>query len=258
MKELIIQPTGGLGNRTRVIVAGLAIARKYDAKLTIIFKEGNLRDLIDLPEDIPVRKSLPQDFCDYVTYSGKKHDFSAALRILYRGCYRFLDMEDNASLVAFDYPEYIRPSAAVWECVKELERDLQLPDDFIGMHIRRGDHKRCKQLMPDIMVIFTIEKLIEENPAVNIVIACEDIPLREKLKSIYGRHISICTQKRTEWKARFYISAAIKDFAELLLLSRARYIIGTDYSSYSTMLIGFNGNPDSYQLGERPYRYREF
>lgn len=251
LEQLVIEPQGGLSNRVRVITSGIRIAERYAAQLTLVFPEGDPRELFELPDHIRVVQAPPAFVENLPVYRGISHDFSTSRIAYYRGWSRFCPSDEPTYDFRL-YAKYAKPSQQVLRHLDELRSILKLPDDYISMHIRRGDHARCRQWLPDDLVMSTLRRLVSREPQTTIAIACEDITLRTRLKEAFPEQVIIASQKKTFWKRVFEIPVVSRDYAELLLLSRGRFVIGTLESSYSDLMIAYNGNRASHWIGSRP------
>lgn len=252
LKHLIVYPSYGLCNRFRALAAAMRVVEYYKAKLTIVFPRGDFRRLVQLPNEVEVLRKVP-DLEGYTTFSiNQKNkglfDFSTVEYAYFQGGVPF----DEVHLPGFEIsclPRYIKPSELIREKVKELKERLKLPGKYIGMHIRRGDHAICKKRVPDHLFVDEIRRIVDQHADVTIAIACEDIRLRDLIKRAFPDQIIIVTSKNEHWNQQINMQVALDDYAELLVMADAEYVIGTEHSSYSRMIIACNGNPASFLMG---------
>lgn len=110
--------------------------------------------------------------------------------------------------------------------------------EYIGIHIRRGDHDICRRVNLTDEFCRMIDKEIERNPLVKFVLATDSREEEEYIISRFGNRIVTQGHKELGRDKESGIQAGIVD---LLLLSKCRYIIGSEGSMFSRFAAWMGG-----------------
>lgn len=106
--------------------------------------------------------------------------------------------------------------------------------DYIGIHIRRGDHIWATEKSPISLFTDYIEKHSQEK----FYIATDSPDIKYLLRHLYGKERIIINNYVNE---RNSPQGIIDAYAEMLLLSRSKIIIGSQYSSYDEVAAKIGG-----------------
>lgn len=268
MSKIIINPIGGLANRMRTLAAGISLARELGCDYKVVWYmnwELNARidEIFKIPPALKQRMEYPSRVKYGLIYSvpRKKNLYISTLtsRIRFGGVLRDcmpesrtlcdgdctgvrtlaeVSVANNADFLlqggtamypfpASLYREIFKPSDLIEKRVEEVINVLG--KDYIGLHIRRSDNAESILHSPDQLFIQEIDAALEENPETRFYLATDSQQTKEKFKKLYGTRITFNPSKAERGTSRGIIDAAV----EMCVLSRAKLIIGSYYSSFS-------------------------
>ena len=108
-------------------------------------------------------------------------------------------------------------------------RTIAFNQNTVGLHIRRGDHKKSIEYSPLRLFIDAIEREIAQNTDTNFYLASDSLPIKRRLVNQFGERI-ITQLAPTSRNSEQGMQDAVVD---LYALSRTRKIYGSYWSSYS-------------------------
>lgn len=255
-KNITIVPFGGLGNRMRVMNSGFYLARALDASVSIIWlQKAELNaSLSSLFSSIGFSYRLVSGFRYALSLRFLKHIFIQKYPAFYRfflqffyDCILFDDelktisqekliqkIGDSkrifiATCYAF-YPFDSFDNYLINSSLKEKVEALDLPENTIGVHIRRTDHV-------DIIQESSLESYIEKmkieqqkNKDVCFYIATDDDSVKNELKTIFGQKIRTQSVELSRATEEGIFGAVVDIYA----LARCSKIICNTKSSFAT------------------------
>jgi len=267
MIYLTLVPEGGLCNRIYAITSAVAFAKKHNIRLKVIwFKEWgmgagfyDLFTLSPLAGNVEIRDA---GFWDFFKYA-KPIKSNFFLPVLYQ--------KWNFDAVYFWYKEqvsveewyYSHPDAHdfyLFHCQKFYDnneflnlllpvRSIQkrineqtnlLSPHTIGIHIRRADLAHF--IEPQSPLSAFIEKMKQEiaaNPETDFYVASDSPEEKKKLTDIFGKQIITVENNLNRNTKDGIVDALI----ELHTLASTKKILGSYYSSYSTLASEIKGIP---------------
>jgi hypothetical protein len=257
LEHLIISNCGtcGLGNRFRAIASGLRVCDFFGARLTIAWPEGNLHRLLKLPPDVEVVDSIPPgSVCLTRHYGDSRQDlpFHENQTMCVRSCHTF-----SGSCMQPFHGFQIAPwlpalSDEVEAHAKAVAAELSLPANYVGMHVRRGDHIPCRDNSPDNLFLDASRSEIEKDPSVKIVLACEDDGFRYRFLGAFPQHAILLPKRARMWNSeKIDAELAIADLSEVRILANASHAILTEKSSFSRLVASLNGGIATRFLGHK-------
>lgn len=260
-QRLRIVPIGGLANRMRAIVSGLALREQLgirdceiiwpvNADLYCEF-EGILEPIPDVTirnvsaykdlfiYDVPRKKNLfvpkllsafnsevilsDNDFLSGGTLDDQSQmaTVTTATGVTIRSGLSFYEFDDDF------YRRVIRPRPGLYE--KACDR---IPADrrCIGLHVRRSDNAQSIKFSPLSLFTERIESEFKNDADVCFYLATDDNGIKTQLIGRYGSDKIICSPKRAVRNTKEGILEAM---TELLTLSMCERIYGSYWSSYS-------------------------
>lgn len=257
-------PEGGLCNRLRVVLSGLALARRG---FRVCVEWGSTWDcraeFADLFEPITFeyvaagKEGVEGSFCIRprrwwnAPRSRRNLRIPELLRHLYYGAqYRGLQTKDSEKFLSraraynniyvstcyewFPYaPELVHRLKPVKPIAAQIDA---LTSDFdahtIGVHIRRTDNIRSKERSTDSAFEEAMENAVKADGAARFFVATDELDLLERLKEKFPRrvmHQQLSTVRRDTCEG---IQQAVVD---LFCLARCSRLIGSYWSSFSEM-----------------------
>lgn len=269
MKQLIINPIGGLANRMRALAAGISLARDLGVDYSVVWmKNRELAasfDAIFAPSDMLDGKiSYPSSISYELLYSPprKRNLFVTALTLRRYGI-AFLDgvglwgemlkekdshinvrrlfeaafssarqcmIQGGTDLYPYDEGLYRMLYVPSEEIAGRVaERVGQLGDRSYGIHIRRTDNAVSIQHSPDDAFIAEISRLSESEPEAKFYLATDSEDVKRKFVGIFGPRI-VCSPFVAD---RNSVEGMKEAAVELFTLSRTNAILGSYYSSFS-------------------------
>lgn len=261
-------PTGGLGNRMRAIASGVAIAQHYDipievywnirdglhAEFTELFKPVVLDNVairtnrswlcnIEFRKEYLVRYPLlwlnnkKVIFNHDIYREGDKNIFQiigdkvTGDIMLVSGCAMCRD---------YDMKSLFIPSDEIQHAIDKTVSKFS--DDTIGVHIRRTDNKESIECSPLDAFYRMMDNEIEKNSNVRFYLATDDNSTKSDMQNKYSDRL-ITQFDKTERNSLAGMKFAVND---LYCLSKTKKIIGSVYSSYSSI---------ASELGQIPIEY---
>ncbi len=106
---------------------------------------------------------------------------------------------------------------------------LKFSDSTVGVHIRRGDHKRAIDASPIEFFIESMDAKVRKEEAVKFFLATDDLDVKDLLKSRYGDKIIVNESPLTRTSVNGMSGAVI----DLWALANCTSIIGSQYSMFS-------------------------
>lgn len=260
-QRLRIVPIGGLANRMRAIVSGLALRGQLgirdceiiwpvNADLYCEF-EGILEPIPGVTirnvsaykdlfiYDVPRKKNLfvpkllsafnsevilsDNDFLGGGTLDNpaRIEKVMTATDVTIRSGLSFYEFDEDF------YREIIRPTPDLYEMACD-----RIPAErrCIGLHVRRSDNTQSIKFSPLSLFTERIESEFKNNADVCFYLATDDNGIKTQLISRYGSDKIICSPKRAVRNTKEGILEAM---TELLTLSMCERIYGSYWSSYS-------------------------
>ncbi len=271
-KKIYLRPHSGLGNRIRVLVSGIELSKLLNAKLIILWTRddslnANFYKLFEKVDDSNISVIQSNLFSKLICYRGD--------RIFYRivsNLFRIL-LGIDFMLFDNDFPEYVWNGQNVlnlnhpkvkfaknilintcnifeqnWSHLKvfvpslEVKKKLSslaLPNQYIGMHIRRQDHVALIQMSPLSLYIEKIEEEIQLNQNVKIYISTDDLKIEGLLHGLFSKNIVIrkkCISRNSE-------AGMIDALADMLILSGSSKLYGSFESSFAVIASTYGNVP---------------
>lgn len=265
MKQLTLIPIGGLANRFYAITSAIAFCKDYNIKLRVIwFKDkgmgADFHSLFELSEDVdksnveiidakwyhyiydrPRKRNLWLPWLwQYFVFDVKfyEKDISAFdIDFLTKSIDKYIYIVYCSPFYVHDVKNKLFPQKVIIEEVKKIINRFASPHNFIGIHIRRADNLISIKKSPLELFIKAIDTELYKDPSVHFYIASDSVEEKLKLKQIYGDRVYISLEV-VERNRQDGIKNAMID---LYILSYAKKIYGSAYSSFSTLAAEISG-----------------
>ena len=243
---VIIQPSGGLCNRMRVINSSLELARRKGCKLLVLwycadelnapfeslfqpvkeFKVINftsLKDLRKLWYQLTARTRISNENIENHTTDGTlDQDFFDSIRL---PAYIFTW---EHFYPADEYFKLFQPTEELQKRIDEVTQNFS--DDMVSVHIRRTDQINSIAYSKTENFIELMNREIKANPSVKFFLATDDKEEEALLRKTFpGRIVS--NENRT--LRRDSLEGMYDALLDLYCLSRCRKIIGSYCSSFT-------------------------
>ena len=250
---IIIQPSGGLCNRMRVISSAYILAQKKNCKLLVLWK---MCDELNCPFEelfLPPKEFTIINFKSNFNMKKLFYQFTAKQR------FNNTDIENNktdgvlhndffeklASSVYISTWEHFYPAKDyhVFEPTTALkERIKKITDTFgshcVGVHIRRTDHTWAIANSKSDEFSIAIREELKKFPDAKFYIATDDIREEERLRKEFGNAILSNTTKTL---ARDSVEGMHDALIDLFCLSSTTKIFGSYYSSFTDIAADMQG-----------------
>ncbi|WP_461450187.1 O-fucosyltransferase family protein [Mucilaginibacter sp.] len=258
-KSITVIPSGGLGNRMRVISSCVNIAKTDQRELVIAWPNNSELgcEITDIFKSIGLNYKIPSKLNYFILVQLYRHGAVKKFYRLYKFFSKlFFDKTVFDNDTEFNRPEISENDDAILVSTCFAFRDLDLTQfkfidhlnkktdefynliggDYIGIHVRRTDHSAIIKLSPLENYLLQIDKCILNNPQQKFYLATDDINTKNLLVEKYGERLYTSDHKLSRENLEGIHGAVI----ELLLLSKATHIICSSMSSYSdtAILIG--------------------
>jgi len=235
---VVLQVCAGMGNRLRALVSGLCLAEDLGVRLQIIWPANEPTCLAPFDKlfessSLPSWASVslgpllkepkmvlgPEDMAAYI-------DEAAWGPIKSYGRFH---TSDEARWLA--YLRALRPEASV------LSRVPSSITPYVGVHIRRGDHRKSREFSPTEAFR---EAMKQEPETTQFVLATDDVVEARYMTETFGKHrVTVLTSSFSRMTLRG-MQDAVLDF---FVLSRGLKILGSFQSSFSEIAAQYGDIP---------------
>ena len=261
--KVTVCPSGGLANRMRAIMSGIALARDTGRDIEVIWARdrglnapySSLFDpsrleapLIEIsPFDYYLRYIVPRKKNLYLSRLWQRKHFAAAFFDEESFVRRFVEHPEAlrkfvagvdgdvyffSGLEFYDYDAddyrraFLPPSRRVLERADSFGAT---PQCTVGLHIRRTDNANSIASSPLALFEDAMERELAADPSVCFYLASDDNSVKAALAARFGDKVVF-----NPWQARRDTPQGIVDaLAEMIVLSRTRRIYGSYFSTYS-------------------------
>ena len=247
-----MKPTGGLGNRMRVMHTALTFLYENGVDLEIIWHKNeilncSIHSLFDVPSQIKVTEryeTLPVKTVQKIdrqfqarTLVYDKAFYDQEIKELYQNGFDFKNLLNYAS-VYIETCQWLMPVSHSFSYMPlapsiqaaALAYTSAFSEDTIGLHIRRADHEIATYRSPMSHFIRMADHEIDQNPTVNFFLATDCQKTEESMMNHFGDRLIVQPGKRFERDTPQGIQAALTD---MLCLAATQKIYGSFYSSFS-------------------------
>ncbi len=257
---LEIEPCAGLANRLRAIASAITGAQDLGRSTLIHWVQSrgtfsgsfhNLFEVAALPEDVYVNDAdysfsthrqqdclSPEDWERISTNPHTLQKMAIPLKLKSYGHFHQKDPErwiqnlralkPRRELELHVEAEMAASAGSIW---------CQQPTRFIGVHIRRTDHKKAIEESPTAAFIVAMDAL--DGPGVIFVVASDDRAEREFIAQRYpGRVLTFA-----EHLNRNTTMGGVDAMLDFLALSKCKEILGSAHSSFSELAAMYGGCP---------------
>ena len=264
MKTLVVRPLGGLANRMRAIEAASVYAKKFMARLIIIWEENEFLfatfeqcfEPIDGVKVINIntlgqglyfrakRKVLNIFFLwlgklifDIRLYdiTIKKYLSKDKTPRLEETFFEIITKSNKTVYLETCYEFYPSPKSLLLTIKKNIREKaitiLEPYNEFIGVHIRRTDNLEAIDNSPTELFIEKMNVILQERPTIKFYISTDSDELLHNLKNIYKDKVFSGAVQRARHTTEGIMSALI----DLYCLSKSKKILGSFDSSFSEM-----------------------
>lgn len=264
-------PTGGLANRMRATAAAVALARRHDCRLRIVWhRDAGLNCAfarlflpIGLP-DVQLDEARPLDrfLCDRPR-RGNFHLSALPLRLRYDGILLDADHAEAFSRQSFPFDTWMRGKrrpfiASCYEfCPADdtLFRQLFVPSaevqdrmrrntarfttHTVGIHIRRTDNVMSIAHSPLSLFVRAMEEEIQAHPDARFFVASDSETDKAELADRFGDRILTSAAPADRNSTEGMLEGA----ADFFTLGQTCRVIGSFYSSFSVIAARMHGIP---------------
>lgn len=250
---IIIQPSGGLCNRMRVINSAWILAQKKNCKLFVLWK---MCDELNCPFEelfLPPKEFRIINFKSNFNIKKLFYQFTAKQR------FQNEDIENNKTdgilhteffnrlstscyiftwehfYPANDYHLFV-PTASLTKRIDEIAKNFG--EHSVGVHIRRTDNTWAIANSKSDEFSIAIRKELKQFPDAKFYLATDDITEEERLRKEFGDAIVSNTGKTL---ARDSVEGMHDALIDLFCLSRTNKIFGSFYSSFTDIAADMRG-----------------
>lgn len=249
---IIIQPSGGLCNRIRVINSAYELAKKRGDKLTVLwlnnaelncpfeslFQPVTEIKIINIYSNFNLKKlffqlTANQRFDNTAIENNKKEG------ILNESFYKTLKKNVYLSTWEHFYPSsdyhFFQPANAIQTKIDAITKNFG--KKCVGVHIRRTDHTWAIESSKTNNFVTAIEQELAVNPDAKFYIATDDINEENLLREKFPNQI-ISNQNKT--LSRNSIEGMHDALIDLMCLAGTTKIFGSYYSSFTDIAADWN------------------
>ena len=243
---VIIQPSGGLCNRMRVINSSLELAKRKNAKLIVLWY---VADELNAPFESLFQ---PVDEFKVINFTSLKDLRKIWYQLTARTRINNADIENNTTngtlnqdffdsikLPAYlftwehfypadEYFKLFKPTAELQRRIDEVTKHFT--EDMVSVHIRRTDQINSIAYSKTENFIDLMNREIEANPSVKFFLATDDKEEEALLRKTFPERI-VSNENRT--LRRDSLDGMYDALLDLYCLSKCKKIIGSYYSSFT-------------------------
>ncbi|OYP56737.1 hypothetical protein CG709_01140 [Lachnotalea glycerini] len=249
---IIIQPSGGLCNRIRVINSAYELAKKRNDNLTVLwlnnaelncpfeslFQSVSEIKIINIYSNLNLRKlflqfSANQRFDNAMIEANKKNG------VLNENFYTSLKKNVFISTWEHFYPSsdyhFFQPANEIQARIDTITKDLG--NNSVGVHIRRTDHAWAIESSKTNGFVTAIEQELAVNPDAKFFVATDDITEENMLRERFPAQI-FSNQNKT--LSRNSIAGMHDALIDLMCLASTTKIFGSYFSSFTDIAADIN------------------
>ena len=213
-KYIIIEPTGGLCNRLRVIFDHLHRALRDNKALVVVWRK---------------KQECGEHYLDYfhkienVTFV---ENLQAGSHIDYRGC-------------SGNPPNYagLKLQKSLHDEISSVRQKLFGDFNYIAVHIRRTDHIQLAQSKDRYTDDLCFQKFVDHQPKYKVYLATDNAETQNLFLSLYPERVVVYQRIRPSSSLR---QTSLKhSIMDLYLCISAIYFLGSGYSSFSDLITRF-------------------
>lgn len=252
---IIIQPSGGLCNRMRVINSAYILAQKKNCKLLVLWK---MCDELNCPFE---ELFLPPTEFNIINFKSNFNIKKLFYQYTAKQRFQNADIEQNKTdgVLHTDFFDRLSSSSYIftWEhfypaedyhlfvptnsLLKRIDNIAKNFGEYsVGVHIRRTDNTWAIANSKSDEFSVAIRKELEQFPNAKFYIATDDITEEERLRKEFGSAIISNTSKTL---ARDSIEGMHDALIDLYCLSKTNKILGSFYSSFTDIAADMRGIP---------------
>lgn len=250
---IIIQPSGGLCNRMRVINSAYILAQKKKCKLYVLWKmcdELNcpFEELFELPKEFKVYnfrsnynlKKLWLQFTQKQRITNEEIENNKTDGVLNEDFFSSLSNSVYISTWEHFYPakdyHLFIPRQALQKKIDDIAANFH--PHCVGVHIRRTDHTWAIENSKSDDFAQAIEQELKIQPDTKFYLATDDAKEEETLRNRFQDAIITNQNKTLE---RDSIAGMHDALIDLYCLSKTDKIFGSYYSSFTDIAADMNG-----------------
>jgi hypothetical protein len=247
LRHLILIPTGGLCNRMRAIASAARLCRVVDSRCSVLWDWGDFWRFFAPMPGLAIHKSLSAEV-DVETLHEPWHvdqcrtvDVGASAVALRSG-YVFWGNHESPITLAEVMPHAPTLHPRLMRRVDRFSRERLR--NTVGFHLRRTDNETACQNSPDSLFIGKAREVIGRGK--KIFLATDNAATEQKFRKLFGKSVLTCPKRAAmvrRWPRPFDPVATEDDLLDLFLLARTEYVVGSYWSSFSSMAIALNGSP---------------
>jgi len=207
-----IFPTGGLGNKIRVLLSYYQLCCQNEAKLEVCW----------VPD-----QACPGKFLDWFKAIDNVsfHDSPTGI-YHYKGCKRH-----EISKGALKMITCLRPRDIIVERLRKLVQKL---GTYIAVHVRRTDHIELAKKNHKYTTDDQVENFITSHPDGNVYVATDNMKTYADLQEKFERRIILPYHHTIEGRLRH--TTVVDAIVDLYMCSMATQFSGSGYSSFSGLI----------------------
>lgn len=249
---IIIQPSGGLCNRIRVINSAYEIAKKRGDKLTVLwlnnaelncpfeslFQPVTDIKIINIYSNFNIKKlflqfSANQRFDNTAIENNKKEG------VLNDNFYQSLKKNVYITTWEHFYPSsdyhFFKPASPIQSKIDTITKDFG--SKCVGVHIRRTDHTWAIESSKTNNFVTAVEQELAVNPDAKFYISTDDMNEENLLRAKFPDNI-ISNQNKT--LSRNSVEGMHDALVDLMCLANTTKIFGSYYSSFTDIAADWN------------------
>lgn len=264
LQKLTILLRDGLANRMKVI-ASVAHLAKQGVKVEVLWSKNwalncNFDDLFESIDGIEIKNITKEpEYYDTIQNSILKKTYSRLHGFIHGYDYvfyspglKFEKQLNNNDFMQNIFCQYKRVFLTTCFCVTDtqdysvfkpkeeitaLQKQIQLPSKYIGIHIRRGDNVASMENSRIEGFIDIIKYELSINHEVCFFLATDSYDVKTLLRIVFGNDKIICKDNTISRDSEKGVQEAL---AEMIILSNAEKIIGTACSSFDEVAALFH------------------
>lgn len=251
---ITLKPSGGLGNRMRVLSSARSLQKTRGDRLFIIWDQSHVLNcpfehLFVAPTNVSVKnirygklrriRRLMERALHLRGLRRLGYDLTIDNDMITNKAYRDEDLSDKIKFKKIlietykpfydtDRMHFFDFNPSVIERADQISR--QFSDLTVGVHVRRGDHQRARTGSPLHSFIKLMEDEIEMHQEAAFYLATDSDDVEHLLREKFGRRIIFNDQKVNNRTTSEGVTDALVD---MICLSRSAKILGSYKSTFS-------------------------
>jgi hypothetical protein len=232
-------------NRLRAVASARRLCQQFRAELRLVWDWGDFWHFFEPFPDVELSAAASGSYDRRLRHQAWEVDPDRTVdvtveRVRLHSDYVFWGSHEAALTLADVMPYFPKLCTRLQAIVDDFSRNHLT--DTVGMHIRRTDNLNSVKFSPDAFFFRAAKRIVQQGK--RVFLASDHVDTERAMRKLFGDAILTYPRRQQltqRWPRSFDVTAAEDDLIELFVLSRAEYVYGSYWSSFSGVAIAMNG-----------------